>query len=161
MLMNIDEQKCIRHPLLPSCPNLEGETSGVAKITISSITKLRTPKFNGLETTSSRFILCMNKWETITSSCTSSWLTIPLSPVDCEVTHNHPSPISLWTTKISPLSKLKKIHEICNIFTDHNVQCIIVERYKNVTLSSLGGTEYERINRVLFSIKYKLMWLLQ
>ncbi len=50
--------------------------------------------------------VCVTRWS-LTSSCTSSWLTIPLSPVDCDVTHNQPSPMSLCTTKISPLSKLE------------------------------------------------------
>jgi len=42
-----------------------------------------------------------------TSSWTSSLFIIPLRPVDCDVTHSQPSPMSLCTTNISPGTKLQ------------------------------------------------------
>lgn len=46
------------------------------------------------------------KKEKLTKSLTSSRLTMPLRPVDFDVTHNHPSPMSLRTMNISPGMKL-------------------------------------------------------
>jgi len=58
----------------------------------------------------------------LTRSFTSSRLTMPLRPVDLEVTHNQPSPMSLRTINISPGTKLVQHQQ----FPCYNMLSVIV-----------------------------------
>ena len=80
---------------------------------------------------------------THTRSLTKGAGTSPLSLVRSDVTHNHPSSISFWTTNTSPLPKLKHTHH--TVFKLYNVVISVLAKADRhlLTLSEKSGATFK------------------